>query len=165
MSVLLPKARLRAQDYTSSGKYMLSHLQNSAPQVPLRVPGSVRSLLQRTGKALLLVEDDLLVAQAIIQLMQDLNVPVLHASSASAALPLASQACLAACDVRLPGSTSGLELAVALMQTGVDALLMTGETSVDVREAAQRNGLTLLVKPVKPQALLDALGQLADSAA
>ncbi len=162
MSVLLPKAWPQADDYTSSGTYRLGNLQNLAPQVPLRVPGSLSSLLQRSGKGLLLVEDDMLVAQAIVQLMQDLNVPVLHATQASAAMRLADRACLAACDVRLPGSTSGLALAVDLMQMGTAALLMTGETTAEVREAAQRHGLLLLVKPVKPQALLDALGQLAE---
>jgi FixJ family two-component response regulator len=161
MSVLLPKVWPQADDYTSSGKFMLSQPQVLIPLVPLMVPDSLRALLRSTGKALLLVEDDLLVAQAIIQLMKDLDVPVVHATSALAAMPLAHNACLAACDVRLPGSTSGLELAVGLMQMRIGALLMTGETGADVREAALRNGLILLVKPVKPQALLDGLGLLA----
>jgi two-component system, sensor histidine kinase len=162
MSVVLPKTSPQPNDFSHSGKYVASKLQNLAPQVPLKVPASVLSLLQRTGKALLLVEDDLLVAQAIIQLMKDLDVPVLHATSATNATALAYRACLAACDVRLPGTTSGMELAVGLTHLRIGALLMTGETSVEVRAAALRNGLILLVKPVKPQALLDGLGQLAD---
>ncbi len=161
MSVLLPKVRPQADEYTRSGRFMPSQPQALMPLEPLTVPGSLRSVLRSTGKALLLVEDDLLVAQAIMQLMKDLDVPVLHATSALAAIPLAHRACLAACDVRLPGSTTGLELAVGLTQMRIGALLMTGETSVQVREAAQRNGLLLLVKPVKPQTLLDGLGLLA----
>jgi two-component system, sensor histidine kinase len=161
MSVLLPKVWPQEADYTSSGRFMLSQPQALMPLDPLTVPGSLRSVLRSTGKALLLVEDDVLVAQAIVQLMQDLDIPVLHATTAAAAMPLAHRACLAACDVRLPGNTSGLELAVGLTQMRIGALLMTGETSVEVRDAAVRNGLILLVKPVKPQALLDGLGRLA----
>lgn len=37
---------------------------------------------------------------------------------------------------------------------------MTGETSADVRAAAKANGMQLLIKPIKPQALLDGLGAL-----
>jgi two-component system, sensor histidine kinase len=165
MSVLLPQVWPQEDEYTSSGKFMLSQPQVFMPLEPLRVPDSLRAVLRSTGKALLLVEDDLLVAQAIIQLMKDLDVPVLHATTALAAMPLTHRACLAACDVRLPGNTSGVELAVGLTQMRIGALLMTGETSVEVRQAAQRHGLTLLVKPVKPQALLSALGELAQRAA
>jgi two-component system, sensor histidine kinase len=161
MSVLLPKVWPQANDYSSSGKFMHSQPQALMPLEPLTVPDSLRVVLRSTGKALLLVEDDKLVAQAIMQLMKDLDVPVLHATSALAAMPLAHRACLAACDVRLPGNTSGLELAVSLTQMRIGALLMTGETSVQVRDAALRHGLMLLVKPVKPQALLDGLGRLA----
>ncbi len=161
MSVLLPKVWPRAEDYSSSGKFMLSQPQVLMPLEPLTVPDSLRSVLRSTGKALLLVEDDMLVAQAIVQLMNDLDIPVLHATNALAALPLAHRACLAACDVRLPGSTTGLELAVGLTQMRVGTLLMTGETSVEVRDAAVRHGMMLLIKPVKPQALLDSLGRLA----
>jgi two-component system, sensor histidine kinase len=161
MSVLLPRARPQAHDHTSSGKFMLSQPQVLMPIEPLTVPDSLRFVLRSTGKALLLVEDDMLVAQAIVQLMKDLDVPVVHATSAMAAMPLAHRACLAACDVRLPGNTTGLELAVGLTHMRIGTLLMTGETSADVRQAAQHNGLILLVKPVKPQALLDALGLLA----
>jgi two-component system, sensor histidine kinase len=165
MSVLLPRVQPLPQDYTRSGTFMLSQPQSLEFPAPLRVPDSLHFLLRRTGKSLLLVEDDMLVAQAIIQLMKDLDVPVLHATSAATAMPMAHRVCLAACDVRLPGSTTGLELAQGLGRLRIGALLMTGETSVEVRNAAQSNGLSLLVKPVKPQALLDALGRLAERAA
>lgn len=161
MSVLLPKVWPQEEDYSRSGTFMPSQPQVLMPLEPLMVPDSLRALLRSTGKALLLVEDDMLVVRAMVQLMNDLDVPVVHASSAVAAMPLAHRACLAACDVRLPGNTTGLELAVGLTQMRIGALLMTGETSVEVRDAAVRHGLMLLVKPVKPQALLDGLGRLA----
>ncbi len=162
MSVVLPKVAPQAGNFTHSGSYQLNQLHYAAPAQPLQVPNSLRKLLVSTGKALLLVEDDLLVAQAIMGLMHDVDVPVVHAVHAMEATRLVPGACLAACDVRLPGSMSGLELAIGLKHMGVAALLMTGETSADVHDTATRSGLLVLIKPVKPQALLDALGYLAE---
>jgi two-component system, sensor histidine kinase len=161
MSVLLPRAQPEPSQYTQSGKFESSKLYAPDAQVPLRVSPSLRQALQTSGKAVLLVEDDELVSQALKQLFADLQLPMLHATHAEQAMQLASQACIAVCDVRLPHSVTGLELADSLLQMGVPALLMTGETSSEVRDAAQRHSLILLVKPVKPQALLDGLGQLA----
>jgi two-component system, sensor histidine kinase len=161
MSVLLPRAEPAPSQYTKSGKFESSKLY--APDTPaqLQVPTSLRQALQASGKAVLLVEDDALVSQALTQLFAELQLPLLHATHAEQAMQLASLACMAVCDVRLPHSISGLELADSLLQMGVPALLMTGETSTEVREAAQQHGLVMLVKPVKPQTLLDGLGQLA----
>ncbi len=161
MSVLLPRAQPAPSQFTQSGKFVASKLYAPDAHAPLQVSTSLRHALQTSGKAVLLVEDDELVSQALKQLFADLQLPMLHATHAEQALQLASQACIAVCDVRLPHSVTGLELADSLLQMGVPALLMTGETSSEVRDTAQRHGLILLVKPVKPQALLDGLGQLA----
>ena len=133
-----------------------------APEVPqLRVPPELRAAIARTGKAILLVEDDALVSQAIGHLFESLQLPVLIAADARAARDVSAQAFVAACDVRLPGATSGLELAIELQtRLGMPCLLMTGETGVEIRAAAQSNGLQLLIKPIKPQALLDGLAAL-----
>jgi two-component system, sensor histidine kinase len=161
MSVLLQRAQPAPSQYTQSGKFVASKLYGPETQTQLTVPASLRQALQATGKAVLLVEDDELVSQALKQLFADLQLPMLHATHAEQAMHLASQACIAVCDVRLPHSVTGLELADSLLQMGVPSLLMTGETSADVRDAAQRHGLVMLVKPVTPQILLDGLGQLA----
>ncbi len=161
MTVLLSRAQPEPSQYSQSGKFEASKLYAPDTQAPLLVPASLRQTLQTSGKAVLLVEDDELVSQALKQLFADLQLPMLHATHAEQAMHLASQACIAVCDVRLPHSVTGLELADSLLQMGVPSLLMTGETSADVRDTAQRHGLILLVKPVKPQALLDGLGQLA----
>ena len=57
----------------------------------------------------MLVEDDVLAAQAIGDLFESLQLPFTIASDARAALGLSGKACMAACDVPLPGQTSGLE--------------------------------------------------------
>ena len=127
----------------------------------LKVPASLRAAISRTGRAILLVEDDVLVSRAICQLFEDLQLPILIAADARAARSLAAQAFVAACDIRLPGETSGLELAIYLKgEMDIPCLLMTGETSIDVRTAAKANGMQLLIKPIKPQALLDGLSAL-----
>jgi two-component system, sensor histidine kinase len=132
-----------------------------APLVDLPVvAGSLRLAVQASGKSLLIVEDDALVERAITQLLRSLGLPVLHAPDAAVAMSLAPHACMAACDVRLPGPVSGMDLAVWLQQAGIPALLMTGETAADVKAAARANDLPLFTKPVAPQALLDGLAAL-----
>ena len=146
----------------SSGSLSLTHVGLADHEVPqLQVPLLLRSAIARTGKAILLVEDDILVSRAIANLFENLQLPILIAADARAARDLSPQAFIAACDVRLPGGTSGLQLATELQTgRGMPCLLMTGETSAEVKAAALANGMQLLIKPIKPQALLDALGAL-----
>lgn len=132
------------------------------PQVPLHVPEPLRAALRTSGKAILVVEDDALVAQAIIQLLGNLGLSAIHAKDAKTALALAPQACIAACDVRLPGTMLGTDLAVRLQKMAIPALLMTGETSLEIKQTALAQDLLLLIKPVQPQTLLDGLGKLTE---
>jgi signal transduction histidine kinase/CheY-like chemotaxis protein len=165
-SVLLPKASVpspRAEAATAwVGEPQGSPEAPVGPEMAaLQVPVALKDALARTGKAILLVEDDALVSEAIGQLFKDLGLPVVMAADASAAFALAHRACVAACDIRLPGELSGLELAVELQANEhMPCLLMTGETAADVRAAARGHNLPLLVKPIKPQTLLDELGSL-----
>lgn len=109
--------------------------ETEAPQ--LKVPPELQAAIICTGVAILLVKDDVLVSQAIRHLFENLQLPVLIAADASAARGLSGQAFAAACDIRLPGNTSGLDLAIELqINQGLPCLLMTGETSADVRAAA-----------------------------
>ena len=166
MAVFLPKvtpvALLSSPDDESWGHMPSPRRLMPVPEAPqLRVPPVLRAAIARTGKAILLVEDDALVSQAIGHLFESLQLPVLIAADARAARAASDQALLAACDVRLPGETSGLELAIELQkELAMPCLLMTGETGVEIRAAAESNGLQLLIKPIKPQALLDGLGAL-----
>lgn len=165
IAVFLPKAApvalLSSPDDESWG-HLPSRRLMPVPEAPqLRVPSTLRAAIARTGKAILLVEDDAMVSQAISHLFESLQLPVLIAADARAARAAADQAFVAACDVRLPGETSGLELAIELQkELTMPCLLMTGETGVEIRAAAEANGLQLLIKPIKPQALLDGLGAL-----
>jgi two-component system, sensor histidine kinase len=166
MAVFLPKvapvALLSSPGEESWGHKPLPRKLTPVPEVPsLRVPPALRAAIARTGKAILLVEDDAMVSEAIGHLFESLQLPVLIAADARAARDVSGQAFVAACDVRLPGEASGLELAIELQSALViPCLLMTGETSTEIRGAAESNGLQLLIKPIKPQALLDGLGAL-----
>jgi two-component system, sensor histidine kinase len=161
VSVRLPKTVPPDEALTVGSNANNAHHDTASPFV-LEVPESVRQLVQISGKAILFVEDDYLVAQAMVNLLLDLGLPLLHSSSAESALHLASQACLAACDVRLPGEVSGLTLALNLRELGIPSLLMTAETSRDVRDDALSAELMVLTKPVNAQGFLDALGRLAE---
>jgi two-component system, sensor histidine kinase len=160
LSVHLPKAQGPAIDLLNTSKASQNQMAQLAPQAALTVPDALRKAVRASGKSILVVEDDALVAQAIMQLLADLELPAVHAANAADAMRLAPQICMAACDVRLPGAVSGLDLAIRLQHMQIASLLMTGETGSDTKEAAQNNGLLLLIKPVNPQALLDALASL-----
>ncbi len=160
LSVHLPKAQGPAIDMLHTSKAAQNQMAHLAPQAALSVPDALRKAVRASGKSILVVEDDALVAQAIMQLLADLELPAVHAANAVDAIKLAAQSCVAACDVRLPGIVSGLDLAIRLQHMHIPSLLMTGETGNDTKEAARHNGLLLLVKPVNPQALLDALASL-----
>ncbi len=158
--VRLPKAQGPAIDLLNTSKASQNQIANLVPQAALTVPAALSQAIQASGKSILVVEDDPLVAQAIMQLLADLQLPAVHATHAADAMKLVPQTCMAVCDVRLPGRVSGLDLAIRLQHLQVPSLLMTGETGHDTKEVAQKNGLLLLIKPVNPQALLDALGSL-----
>jgi signal transduction histidine kinase/CheY-like chemotaxis protein len=113
------------------------------------------------ARDILIVEDDLLVANAMRQLLQSWGQRVVHVESAAQALGRSAAAEIAICDVRLPQGQSGLEVALQLRNRGKKVLLITGETDSGVRRAASDHGLQLLVKPVSSARLLGALRELA----
>lgn len=166
MAVYLPKLVVESSVPGHSGelsgrRYLPVHelAVNDLPQ--LNVPSELAAAIIRSGKAILLVEDDVLVSRAIQELFENLQLPILIAADAQIARGFSDRVFIAACDVRLPGEISGLQLACELQTgCGIPCLLMTGETSAEVRAAAQANGMQLLIKPIKPQALLDGLGHL-----
>jgi two-component system, sensor histidine kinase len=111
-------------------------------------------------QAVLLVEDDPLVARAMRQLLQSWGQQVHQVETAEQALQDADLGQLAICDVRLPHGASGLELALTLRARGKKVLLLSGETDSALRDAAQRHQLLLLTKPVSSARLLSALQNL-----
>lgn len=112
------------------------------------------------GRELLLVEDDPLVSAAMCQLLHSWGLHVRHVQTAAEAVAQAAFGDLAICDVRLPHNASGMDVALHLRALGKKVLLLSGETDVALREAAQAHGLLLLAKPVSSTGLLQALQDL-----
>ena len=112
------------------------------------------------ARDVLLVEDDLLVSNAMCQLLESWGLNVRLAETAADALAQAPFGQLAICDVRLPGGASGLDVALQLRAGGKKVLLISGETDRDVRDAAQHHGFVLLIKPVASARLLASLQAL-----
>jgi two-component system, sensor histidine kinase len=139
-----------------------------------QLPGSPASFAQ-APKALsesalperhiLLVEDDLLVAEAMTRLLGSWGQQVHHVETAEQAFAQAELAEIAICDVRLPGRISGLDVALKLRNSGKSVLLISGETAPALREAAVQHGLLMLTKPVSAARLWATLNGLPLNAA
>jgi CheY-like chemotaxis protein len=108
-------------------------------------------------RRLLLADDDSEVRLGVAELLQTLDLEVLHAESGPEALEIASRVSLSAAllDVHMPGFT-GLECLPRLRRTCVDlpCLLYSGRWTPGLEQAAMDAGaLALLRKPVQPDVL------------
>lgn len=159
MTVTLPKTALpiRNDEMNTQEKPMES------PDLHIEAQGSQVSLSHAPAfafKSILLVEDDHLVAGAMRQLLQSWGLQVHHVRTAEEALRNAEFGQIAICDVRLPEGVSGLDVALQMRNRGKKVMLLSGETTADLRENALRNDLLLLTKPVSSAHLLKSLERL-----
>ena len=119
----------------------------------LRVPPASSAALAHSGWVILLVEDDVLAAQAIGDLFESLQLPFAIAGDARAALGLSGKACVrirrrrAAAGPDVGSGTLAIELQKRL---AMPCLLMTGETGPEIKASAKANGRPLLIKPLRP---------------
>ncbi|WP_395319475.1 ATP-binding protein [Variovorax sp. UC74_104] len=118
-------------------------------------PGATRRL--GPGLAVLVVEDNTVVADSLAALLQQWAVEPHVYASAAEALALADLHALdaALCDIRLPGALDGIALAAKLQQQKPS--LAIALISADITEATQRlaaeHGWHALRKPVQPEEL------------
>jgi signal transduction histidine kinase/CheY-like chemotaxis protein len=111
----------------------------------------------RPGLAVLVVEDNTVVADSLCALLRQWHVEPRVYASAAEALALADLRALdaALCDIRLPGSLDGIALAQALQEQKPS--LAIALISADINEATQRlateRGWHALRKPVQPDDL------------
>ncbi|NVM90005.1 signal transduction histidine kinase [Variovorax sp. SG517] len=117
--------------------------------------GATRRL--HPGLAVLVVEDNTVVADSLAALLQQWAVEPRVYASAAEALALADLHALdaALCDIRLPGALDGIALAAKLQQQKPS--LAIALISADITEATQRlaaeHGWHALRKPVQPEEL------------
>ncbi len=116
--------------------------------------------LQRSNGNVLLVEDDLTVAELTVQMLESTGFSVLHAKSATAALDALSagrRVDIVFSDVMMPGGMNGVDLAreIRKRRPGLPVILTTGY--VEAARAAMTEGLEVLVKPYPLEVLVRTL--------
>jgi signal transduction histidine kinase len=110
------------------------------------------------GKNLLIIEDDIMVANALSNWAETLGMVVQHHLDPRK-VSLKSSVDFVICDIRLPGEQDGIywlsEWLAEWPSTG--GVLISGESDESVQERAEDEGLILLAKPVDPNMLLHTL--------
>lgn len=131
----------------------------SSAALPAEAAPPARTL--RPGLAVLVVEDNAVVADSLAALLQQWQVHPRVYASAAEALALADLRALdaALCDIRLPGALDGIALAERLQRQKPS--LAIALISADINEATQRlaaeRGWHALRKPVQPDELRNVL--------
>ncbi len=115
----------------------------------------------------LLIDDERAIREATRELLRPLLVDVLVAATIDEAVEQARQATapidMILSDWRLRGAETGIEAVRAVRKicgASTPAVLVTGDTSVDVLTLAHQNGLVILHKPLQPRELLRLIGRL-----
>ncbi|MEZ2355018.1 response regulator [Caballeronia sp. RCC_10] len=113
-----------------------------------------------TGIRLLLVEDDVMVADAQAAMFSTFGYEVTHAANADEAFRLLHpphhfQAVIS--DVQMPGKLNGIDLAEHLQSHQPDLPLVMLTGFVDQAERLRRSGVTTFLKPIVDVSILDEL--------
>ncbi|GJL82512.1 MAG: hybrid sensor histidine kinase/response regulator [marine bacterium B5-7] len=112
------------------------------------------------GLNVLVVEDDILVADALVELLDGWGCEIRAEIDASQALACIEEnaftADLVITDLRLPGEIDGLGLAqhiVDMKERRIGVVILTGETDPQHIAEVSASGIPLLFKPLKPARL------------
>jgi CheY-like chemotaxis protein len=124
-----------------------------AAAVPHALPataGMRLDRLERLNGSVLLVEDDLTVAELTVQMLESIGFTVLHAKSAAAALDALSagrRVDIVFSDVMMPGGMNGVDLAREIRKRRPDLPVILTTGYVEAARTAVTEGLEVLVKP------------------
>lgn len=128
------------------------------------------ALTQSPNARVLLLEDEMDIAQAMQALLSAHGIELVHATTTAQAHQwleqgLAHQQPFNAliCDLRLADGADGLDFAQSLHAHGIvppPTLLITGETAPGPLQRVRQAGLPVLFKPVTASALLEALAKM-----
>ena len=119
--------------------------QDSAPH-----SGGRAERRSRTRANVLLVEDDLTVADLTAQMLESIGMSVVHAKSAAAALDALAatrEIDIVFSDVMMPGGMSGVELAREIRERFPEMPVVLTTGYIEVARSAVTEGLEVLVKP------------------
>ena len=112
------------------------------------------------GTRIMLVEDDISVAEAMIALLETWKCSVIWASDAHEALDLmirsTEKPSIILADYRLPGEQNGVHVATALQLAAghaIPVIVVTGESELGELREISELGYTVLRKPVRPAKL------------
>jgi two-component system, sensor histidine kinase len=132
--------------------------QKAKANVPTRAP--LTTSLE--GKQILIIEDDPLVANALVVVLRQWGAKTRHAISLDQLSLGQWVPDLIISDQRLPGQLDGLQTLESLKSRFPQAacILQTGELSADIPLKAHARGYTLLVKPVS----IDVFGKVLNDA-
>ncbi|MGH8505262.1 MAG: ATP-binding response regulator, partial [Stenotrophobium sp.] len=113
---------------------------------------------QLRSKKLLLVEDDVMAAGALINWAQNWGLRVEHYMDPRK-VPASAKPDLILSDIRLPGERDGIQWLVEWLALWprTRGLLLSGEISTEIHQRAEAEGLLLLSKPADPELLLQTL--------
>ncbi len=117
------------------------------------------------GKKLLLIDDDVEVLQAMIQVIRNWEMTPIAARTSGEALMLLEESRMSPdailCDHRLEHEASGLDAIKAIRtRYPAPAIMITGDTAPENIQAIQATGLPILHKPLTPEKLVAALQNL-----
>ena len=153
------KGRLTLQSTPGKGTIVCIHLPATTRQATAATVAT--ELPPMLSGHVLLVEDNVEIAAALVPLLQSKGARVTHLASADDALRALEQDGLQPdmllTDIQMPGGKSGLDLATTLRRRrpSLPIVLMTGYTAQ--LSAALAQGFTVLPKPVSPERLASAL--------
>lgn len=133
------------------------------PSAPDRVNVEPHQGDELQGAEVLVIEDDVLVRQALVGLLGGWGLRVHEAqglTDALQALDAGANPAVILSDYRLQDGQNGIAVVQQLrarLHSAVPACLMSGDTDAQLMAAAQVAGLTLLHKPVRPAKLRNLL--------
>jgi signal transduction histidine kinase len=132
-----------------------------SPALPFNTPGALN------GKTIVVADDERSIRDAMRILLEQWGCTVVTARSSSEAIAALVERSLPLdaliCDYRLGANETGAEVIEKLcseFNRDIKAILVTGDTAVDLIQATESSGLIVLHKPLQADALYSALVQL-----
>ncbi len=124
-----------------------------------------KTIIDLAGKILLIVDDDLEVLQAMINLIKNWNMIPVTAKNSSEAFEVLENLHLSPdliiCDHRLSDDETGLDVIKKIQNRfDIPALMITGDTAPKNLQAIEQYGFPVLHKPVSPDVLYSTLADL-----